>query len=111
MIKRIAPIVLVAIGLFIAGATALLWNTPTHAAPAASTKMAVTVNAPQSTLTETTSITKGAYVFQLALGCGCHFNETLGGLAGGDAFSGPYGKVYVRNITPHPQTGIGNYTP
>jgi mono/diheme cytochrome c family protein len=74
--------------------------------------MAITVNTPQATLTESTSITKGEYVFNLALGCGCHMNENpLKGLSGGEDFSDPsYGKLFARNITPDHLTGIGNYT-
>ncbi len=107
MLRRIAPLILVAVILFAAGFGVVVLSTPTQAAPA-SPVAAV----PQGTLTHTGSITAGAYIVQLALGCGCHFNGPLGGLAGGDDFSDPtYGKLYARNITPHPATGIGNYTP
>jgi mono/diheme cytochrome c family protein len=109
MFKKIAPMIVVAVMLFAAGVGVLLMSTPTQAAPAV-----VTTSVPQGTLTNTGSITAGAYVAQLALGCGCHFNPTLGGLAGGEDFSDPASGVlqlYSRNITPHPTTGIGNYTP
>jgi hypothetical protein len=51
----------------------------------------------------------GEYITTLA-GCGCHFNRDLGALAGGLEFSGDYGTVYARNITPDPETGIGNWS-
>jgi mono/diheme cytochrome c family protein len=107
MLKRIAPMLLVAAMLVAAGAGVMLWTTPTQAAPAA---VPIALNGTQAVLTPTGSITAGAYIVQLALGCGCHFNGPLAGLAGGDDFSGPYGALFARNITPDPLTGIGNYT-
>jgi len=53
--------------------------------------------------------TKGEYLFNLAGGCGCHMGPA-GFLAGGAEFSGPFGKVFARNITSDTETGIGNWT-
>lgn len=54
--------------------------------------------------------TRGAYLFALNGGCGCH-QGAAGYLAGGDGFDlGPAGKVYAKNITSDPETGIGNWT-
>lgn len=47
----------------------------------------------------------GAYVASL-VGCGCHFNGDLGGLAGGREFTGTFGSVYAANLTSDPETGI-----
>ena len=106
MLKRIAPIVLVAVMFLAAGAGVVLFSIPTQAAPAATVAAA-----PPAAIASTSSITEGAYIVQLALGCGCHFNATLGGLAGGDDFSDPsYGTLHARNITPHLLNGIGTYT-
>jgi mono/diheme cytochrome c family protein len=52
---------------------------------------------------------RGAYIFAAAAGCGCHITDN-GFLAGGTEYAGPFGKVYSRNITPDPETGIGNWT-
>lgn len=52
---------------------------------------------------------RGAYIFALNGGCGCHFGQA-GPLAGGEKFEGPFGVVYARNITPDPETGIGDWT-
>lgn len=52
----------------------------------------------------------GEYIATLTGGCGCHFNRDLGALAGGNKFEGPYGVVYAPNITPDPETGIGNWS-
>lgn len=54
--------------------------------------------------------TRGAYLFSAAAGCGCHITEK-GFLAGGQEFDlGPAGKVYSRNITSDPETGIGKWS-
>lgn len=54
--------------------------------------------------------TRGAYLFAAAAGCGCHITDK-GFLAGGQEFDlGPAGKVYSRNITSDPDTGIGKWT-
>ena len=50
----------------------------------------------------------GAYIFDAAVGCGCHFNSDLGALAGGNTFEGDFGAVTARNLTPDAETGIGN---
>jgi len=53
---------------------------------------------------------RGAYIFSAAAGCGCHITDK-GFLAGGQEFDlGPAGKVYSRNITSDPDTGIGNWS-
>ncbi len=54
--------------------------------------------------------TRGAYIFAAAAGCGCHMGQA-GFLAGGQEYDlGPLGKVYARNITSDPETGIGNWS-
>lgn len=53
---------------------------------------------------------RGAYLFALVGGCGCHMGAA-GFLGGGDAFDlGPLGKIYPPNITSDPETGIGNWS-
>lgn len=52
----------------------------------------------------------GAYIFNAAVGCGCHFNRDLGALAGGNKFEGTFGVVYSRNLTPDPATGLAGLT-
>ena len=54
---------------------------------------------------------RGKYVFATAGGCACHTPPDAPGLnAGGFKFEGPFGVVYSRNITPDPETGIGQWT-
>ena len=55
-------------------------------------------------------IARGKYVFGAAGGCGCHTEPKKQVNAGGRRYDGPFGTVYASNITPHPQTGIGNWT-
>jgi outer membrane biosynthesis protein TonB len=58
---------------------------------------------------EEAALSDGEYIMTL-MGCGCHFNRELGGLAGGNDFSGDYGTLFAPNITPDPETGIGNWS-
>lgn len=53
----------------------------------------------------------GAYIANLTGGCGCHMNRDLGALAGGNEFEVDTGVIYASNITPDPETGIGNWSP
>lgn len=49
----------------------------------------------------------GAYLASV-IGCGCHMNQDLGGMAGGRAFEGDFGVVYAANVTSDPETGIAD---
>jgi mono/diheme cytochrome c family protein len=57
-------------------------------------------------------IARGKYVFATAGGCACHTAPDGRGLnAGGTKFElSVFGVVYVPNITPDPETGIGKWT-
>jgi mono/diheme cytochrome c family protein len=61
----------------------------------------------------------GRYLVNIVMSCSdCHtaFDPETGApledkwLAGGQPFEGPWGIVYGANITPHDETGIGNWT-
>lgn len=55
-------------------------------------------------------IARGEYL-SLAGNCAsCHTVSDEGYMAGGLAFETPFGKVFSTNITPDPETGIGNWT-
>lgn len=58
------------------------------------------------------AVARGEYVFQAAAGCSCHTDVPNDGpfLAGGRALETPFGTFYSPNITPHPETGIGDWT-
>lgn len=53
---------------------------------------------------------RGGYIFATTTGCGCHFNRDLGAPAGGNKMEGPFGVIYVPNITSDPETGLGNWS-
>jgi len=52
----------------------------------------------------------GEYLFDAAGCLGCHTTEDGEPLAGGRAFATPYGTFYSPNISPDPDTGIGNWS-
>jgi mono/diheme cytochrome c family protein len=58
------------------------------------------------------AVERGQYIFRLAGGCGCHTDYANDGafLAGGRAIKTPFGTIYGTNITPDPETGIGNWS-
>ena len=60
----------------------------------------------------TPDIPAGKYLFQAAGGCGCHTDTKNNGvfLAGGRPIKTPFGTFYGTNITPDPETGIGNWS-
>lgn len=69
-----------------------------------------TVQAAPPSETPTGNPGKGAYLFALNGGCGCH-QGAAGFLAGGEEFDlGPAGKAYAKNITSDVETGIGSWT-
>jgi mono/diheme cytochrome c family protein len=68
--------------------------------------------APAATAADRDAIARGAYL-AAAAGCAdCHTDRTHGGqpYAGGLALATPFGTFYSPNITPDPQTGIGQWT-
>ncbi len=58
------------------------------------------------------SIKRGEYLSKAAGCLGCHTEEKKGAVAyaGGRGLKTPFGTFYGPNITPHPQTGIGQWT-
>jgi mono/diheme cytochrome c family protein len=57
-----------------------------------------------------TLVQRGAYLAQLGDCAACHTAPKGKPFAGGLPMSTPMGRIYVTNITPDPQTGIGGYT-
>jgi mono/diheme cytochrome c family protein len=53
---------------------------------------------------------RGAVLFTMAGGCGCHTPDGGPVGAGGRAIPTPFGKFYGTNITPDPETGIGRWS-
>ena len=55
-------------------------------------------------------VERGRVIFALAGGCGCHTSKEGPVGAGGEEIATPFGKFFATNITPDPQTGIGNWS-
>ncbi|HEY6644822.1 cytochrome c [Povalibacter sp.] len=53
---------------------------------------------------------RGRYIAIAGNCISCHTSEGGEPFAGGLAFETPFGKIYSTNITPDPDTGIGNWT-
>jgi mono/diheme cytochrome c family protein len=58
----------------------------------------------------TAATSDGEYLFNAAGCLACHTSEGGPALAGGRAFTTPYGVFYSPNITPDPDTGIGRWS-
>ncbi len=59
---------------------------------------------------EPTLIERGRYLAQAADCAACHSVENAPAFSGGLKMNVPIGAIYSTNITPDPQTGIGQYT-
>lgn len=61
---------------------------------------------------EPSAVQRGEYIFRATGGCSCHTDVERKGafMAGGRPVSTPFGKIYSTNITPDPETGIGNWS-
>lgn len=55
-------------------------------------------------------IKRGAYIARTADCVACHTSPNGAEYAGGLAMETPVGAIYSTNITPDPETGIGNYS-
>ncbi|MBF8999632.1 MULTISPECIES: c-type cytochrome [Vibrio] len=58
---------------------------------------------------DTAAIKRGEYIMRLGDCSACH-TEGHGEMAGGYDIETPFGSLYSSNITPDPETGIGNMT-
>ncbi|HEY7711765.1 MAG TPA: cytochrome c [Candidatus Entotheonella sp.] len=61
---------------------------------------------------ESSAVKRGEYIFRATGGCTCHTDVERKGafMAGGRPIATPFGKIYSTNITPDPETGIGNWS-
>ena len=73
---------------------------PTHTRPIA---------ARQSAGSDAASIERGRYLAVAADCTACHTAPGGKPFAGGRAVDSPLGAIYSTNITPDPESGIGNY--
>jgi mono/diheme cytochrome c family protein len=56
-------------------------------------------------------IDRGRYLAQVGNCAGCHNNPGAAPYGGGRALPTPFGTVYSSNLTPDPETGIGDWSP
>jgi mono/diheme cytochrome c family protein len=61
-------------------------------------------------LASASMVERGEYLTRAADCAACHTAEDGAPFAGGRAFVLPFGTLYSTNITPDPETGIGNYS-
>lgn len=67
--------------------------------------------APASESADSTLIARGAYLAKVGDCAACHTaTKNSPPFAGGLGMNSPFGTIYSSNITPDPQTGIGQYT-
>jgi mono/diheme cytochrome c family protein len=61
---------------------------------------------------EAEAVRRGETVFRASGGCGCHTDYKAKGqpLAGGRGLKTPFGTFYSTNVTPDPETGLGNWS-
>ena len=60
--------------------------------------------------TDEGTIARGKYLAAAGDCVSCHTAQEGESFAGGRAFDTPFGRIYSRNITPDPETGIGGMT-
>ena len=60
--------------------------------------------------TDERTIARGKYLAAAGDCVSCHTAQEGESFAGGRAFDTPFGRIYSRNITPDPETGIGGMT-
>ena len=63
-----------------------------------------------STAAGVSPVERGRYLARAGNCVSCHTREDGRPFAGGLAFATPFGRIYSTNITPDPDTGIGNWS-
>ena len=96
-------VALVLIALSVAGFVALMLMRP-HVPPH------TTAAAPVATNATTQYLNRGEYLARAGDCVACHTTPNGRQFAGGRAMATPFGNLYVPNITPDDETGIGHWT-
>ncbi|MDM0068273.1 cytochrome c [Variovorax sp. J31P207] len=102
--KLAFKILLALVVLAVAGAAVLWWLRPS-----ALPEPGRASTAPKDATTEV--ITRGEYLARAGDCVACHTEPTGKPFAGGRAMPTPFGALFVPNITPDDETGIGRWTP
>jgi mono/diheme cytochrome c family protein len=100
--NRTLQIILGAAALAVVAAGVVLWMQP-GALP-------INPNAPAAPNATTQVINRGEYLARAGDCVACHTTPTGKPFAGGRAMATPFGALYVPNITPDDETGIGKWT-
>ena len=94
---------LTVLGVIVVGAAGAAW-VATHTPSSPFDDTAVNTPAPDEL------VTRGEYVARLADCVACHTTPKGKTFAGGLEMGTPLGSIFTTNITPDPETGIGNYS-
>jgi len=97
--KTLVRVLLIIVALGIVCLLAMMWVPVQRTA-------ALALNEPQEAIT----LERGEYVMRAADCMACHSSADGKPFAGGHAIQSPLGDIYVTNITPDKETGIGLYT-
>jgi mono/diheme cytochrome c family protein len=98
--KRRLPIALVALLVIALGALLLAWPRAEF----------IPSRSPQAWAPNAGNIARGAYLARAGDCAACHTARGGRAYAGGRAVETPFGRVMAPNITPDPETGIGNWS-
>ena len=102
MKRRIAKVVLALVVLAVVGAVAMYLMLPGELPRS---------KHPQAANKTTEVITRGEYLARAGDCVACHTSPGAKEFAGGRVMPTPFGNMYVPNITPDEETGIGAWTP
>jgi mono/diheme cytochrome c family protein len=100
--NRTLQILLGAAALAVVAAGVVLWTLPGE--------LPINPNAPAAPNATTQVINRGEYLARAGDCVACHTTPTGKAFAGGRAMATPFGALYVPNITPDDETGIGKWT-
>jgi mono/diheme cytochrome c family protein len=100
--NRTLQILLGAAALAVVAAGVVLWMQPGE--------LPINPNAPTAPNATTQVINQGEYLARAGDCVACHTTPTGKPFAGGRAMATPFGALYVPNITPDDETGIGKWT-
>jgi mono/diheme cytochrome c family protein len=97
--RHIVGAAVLALAVIAAGAWALTWRAPIAPIPA-----------PAAKSFNSDLVSRGQNLARIGDCNVCHTNPGGAAFAGGRALPTPFGTIYSSNITPDPQTGIGNWS-
>ncbi len=100
MRRRVARVLLGAVAVLVLGVA--VWLRPEAATPRPA--------AGPAPAPDPAAVSRGEYLLRAAGGCTCHTAGDGASLAGGRPLETPFGVYYSTNLTPDPETGLGDWT-